>query len=209
MAPRRVDRRRSCRALGRLAQPGPTWQGPHPARSQRHRPSLLSVYQGRARDRQHEPRPRLPRRPRPPRRRLGFQIVSIDEDDETTTGAPEDAWREWLAENNRITPADEAAFRVDFGRWLAGLPERKRKMAELLLQGHETGTVSRMLDVTPSAVSQSRTWLQLSWRSFQGEVSSDQVAPDRRPVGRPPKADQGALRRPRSRTAADALVQVS
>ena len=76
----------------------------------------------------------------------GLKIVSHERDDETTTGAPADGWREWLAENNRVTPADEAAFRIDFGRWLAGLPERKRQMAELLLQGHRTGAVAETVE---------------------------------------------------------------
>ena len=75
-------------------------------------------------------------------------------------------WRE----SNRVTPADEAAFRVDFGRWLADLPERKRQMAELLLQGHRTGDVAGMVGVSQGRVSQVRLELEADWRTFQGEA---------------------------------------
>jgi DNA-binding NarL/FixJ family response regulator len=67
------------------------------------------------------------------------------------------------------TPAQQACFRVDFGRWLAQLPERRRQIAELLVEGHETGIVARQIGVTPGAVSQTRGWLESSWRNFQGE----------------------------------------
>jgi hypothetical protein len=134
-------------------------------------------------------------------RRLGLRILSLDRDEETVT---RDGWRLWLAENNRVTPADEAAFRLDFGRWLSGLPERKRQMAELLSEGHETGVVARMLDVTPGAVSQSRTWLELSWRAFQGEAVPEDATADRRPRGRLAESTRGArTRRP------EVAVQVS
>ena len=102
------------------------------------------------------------------RRRLGLTIVSLDGPAEGEPGPGSGGWRLWLAQDNRTTPAAEAAFRVDFGRWLDLLPARKRQMAELLAEGHETGAVARLLDVTPAAVSQSRTWLEASWRAFQG-----------------------------------------
>jgi hypothetical protein len=68
-------------------------------------------------------------------------------------------------------------------------------MAELLAEGHETGVVARMLDVTPAAVSQSRTWLEASWRAFQGEPVPAVTTTGPRRVGRPRKADRCAQRR--------------
>src|SRR3954468_24588831 len=52
-------------------------------------------------------------------KRDGFRLISLDAGDDaevedTTPGA----WREWLAEDNRVSPADEAAFRIDFESWL-------------------------------------------------------------------------------------------
>ena len=102
------------------------------------------------------------------RRRCGHTIVSLDRPAGPGPGASSHAWRDWQAEDNRVSPADEACFRLDFAAWLARLPGRKRRMAELLAEGHETGVVARMLGVTPGAVSQARTWLEASWRTFQG-----------------------------------------
>src|SRR4051794_33936591 len=75
----------------------------------------------------------------------GFRLVGLDTIDDHVLVTPSEAWREWLAEDNRSTPADEAAFRIDFEAWLVGLPARKRQMAELLAEGHETGVVARRL----------------------------------------------------------------
>ncbi len=102
----------------------------------------------------------------------GFKVVGLDRDGEREPGRGSDAWKQWLACDNRVGPADEAAFRIDFEAWLESLPERRRRVAELLAEGHETGVVARMLKVTPGAISQARTWLAASWRQFQGEVAT-------------------------------------
>ena len=72
-------------------------------------------------------------------RRLGLKLISLDRQIEMSGRAQSDAWREWLVEDHRVSPADEACFRLDFVAWLEGLPRRKREMAELLAEGHETG----------------------------------------------------------------------
>ena len=105
-------------------------------------------------------------------RRLGFRLISLDRETSEDPGQERDAWREWLAADNRCTPADEAAFRLDFTAWLEALPPRKRRVAELLAEGHGTGVVAAYVGVTPGAVSQTRTWLERSWRQFQGEVGA-------------------------------------
>src|SRR4051812_29466693 len=99
----------------------------------------------------------------------GFQLVGIDTIEEPNTLDSSESWRQWVAGDNRVSPADEAAFRLDFAAWLANLPTRKRQMAGLLVEGHETGVVARRLGVTPGAVSQSRAWLEASWRAYQAE----------------------------------------
>src|SRR4051812_41218400 len=49
----------------------------------------------------------------------GFTLVSLDSGDVALAGTSgAGAWREWLAEDNKVTPADEAAFRLDFEGWL-------------------------------------------------------------------------------------------
>jgi hypothetical protein len=99
----------------------------------------------------------------------GFKIRSLD-----GNGRPEGktagGWQDWIVGNNRCTPADEAVFRLDFTAWLASLPERRRRTAELLGEGHGTGEVASALGISPAAVSQARVWLERSWRVFQGEL---------------------------------------
>ena len=127
--------------------------------------------------------------------KTGLRVVSLDQGD-ADQGFGAGAWRDRLAENNSVAPSDEACFRVDFDRWLAGLPSRKREMADRLSQGYETGEVAKMLGVTPAAVSQSRTWLEASWRTFQGEEVVMSASPVRRPRGRPRKEKSSRNQRP-------------
>jgi hypothetical protein len=101
----------------------------------------------------------------------GYKVVSLESGDAVSHGSPAGgSWREWLAEDNRSTPADEAAFRVDFATWLAGLPAVKRRVAELLAEGHGTGVAARTAGVSPGRVSQMRAELEAAWRAFQGEA---------------------------------------
>jgi hypothetical protein len=99
----------------------------------------------------------------------GYTIGSLDSNGQPA-GETAGGWRDWIVGDNRCTPADEAAFRLDFAAWLAGLPDRRRKTAELLSLGHGTGEVARSLGITAAAVSQARAWLEESWRRFHGEV---------------------------------------
>lgn len=103
-----------------------------------------------------------------------LKVISLNQ----TAGSKQadEPWKQWTVVDNRCTPADEACFRVDFEGWLESLPGRKRQVAELLAEGHETGVVARMLGVTPGAVSQARTWLAADWQVFQGEALSSRVS---------------------------------
>ncbi len=100
----------------------------------------------------------------------GFTLVSLDSDYVDSEDSTPGSWREWLTEDNKVTPADEAAFRVDFANWLAALPERKRRVAELLAEGHEGVVVARLVGIAPSRVTQLRSELAASWRAFQGQA---------------------------------------
>jgi hypothetical protein len=100
------------------------------------------------------------------RRRHGLRLVSLDD----SKGEMAGTWQEWLAEDNRVRPSDEACFRVDFAAWLGSLPARNRLVAELLTEGHEGIVVAKRAGVTPGRVSQLRPILEASWRAFQGEA---------------------------------------
>jgi hypothetical protein len=101
------------------------------------------------------------------RRDLGLRVVSFSELAWPQVGS----WRDWLAEDNSISPADEAIFHLDYEAWLAGLAEPKRRVAELLAVGHEPGLVARLVGVSPARVSQLRHELEASWREFQAPAS--------------------------------------
>jgi hypothetical protein len=73
---------------------------------------------------------------------------------------------------SRIFCADQAAFRLDFSAWLAGLPEPKRWVAELLAEGHEGVVVARLVGIAQSRVTQLRHELEASWRAFQSGPAS-------------------------------------
>jgi hypothetical protein len=98
----------------------------------------------------------------------GFRVISLDA---PAAGPRKEGWRAWLAEDNRVSPADEAIFRLDFREWLDRLPDRKRTVALLLAEGGTTGEVARALKVTPGAVSQARAWLRASWGAFQAQAA--------------------------------------
>jgi hypothetical protein len=111
----------------------------------------------------------------------GFKVFSFNSNAEIESRPARNVWREWVAEDNRVTPADEACFRLDFSDWLAGLPARKREMAELLAEGHETGVVATIVGVSQGRVSQMRSELAASWRAFQGEDGGNRGTPAMRP----------------------------
>ena len=98
------------------------------------------------------------------RRALGLRVVSFEE----LAGPSAGSWSDWLAEDNRVTPADEAIFHLDYQTWLAGLAEPKRRVAELLAEGHEGVVVARLVGIAPSRVCQLRRELEASWRAFHG-----------------------------------------
>ena len=103
-------------------------------------------------------------------RRAGLRLVSLDPEADDGRNSHPDTWREWLTEDNRARPADEAAFRIDFAAWLDGLPARKRRVAELLAEGHETGVVAGKVGVSWGRVSQIRSELAGSWGEFQAQA---------------------------------------
>jgi hypothetical protein len=73
----------------------------------------------------------------------------------------------WVANDHRSTPADHAAFLIDFQDWLSRLSERRRLSAELLSQGYSALEVARQVGLTPSAITQARAALAKNWSEFQ------------------------------------------
>jgi hypothetical protein len=92
---------------------------------------------------------------------LGFRLINL------SSAQREGERRAWVANDHRSTPADHAAFLIDFRTWLDQLPERRRLSAELLSQGFGTLEVAQRVGLSPGAISQARTALEQSWKSFQ------------------------------------------
>ncbi len=97
---------------------------------------------------------------------LGFRLVSL------ASAKQAGELKSWVANDHRSTPADHAAFLIDFEEWLGRLPERRRLSAELLAQGYGTKEVASHVGVTPGAISQARTELARSWSDFQQDRSA-------------------------------------
>ena len=84
---------------------------------------------------------------------------------------PNECWLEAVVEDHRTSPADQAAFRIDFPAWLGRLSARNRKIAETLAAGESTGKVARQFGLSIGRISQLRRELEHSWRSFHGEAA--------------------------------------
>jgi hypothetical protein len=94
-------------------------------------------------------------------RAIGLRMVSL------ASAQAQGKLRAWVANDHRSTPADHAAFLIDFEAWLGRLPERRRLSAEMLAQGYGTKEVALQIGVSPAAISQARTELARNWHEFQ------------------------------------------
>ena len=99
-------------------------------------------------------------------REKGFIVERLDRFDEE-----KGEWREVLVEDRKAGPADTAAARLDFAKWLAGLPKHKRRVAETLAKGETTKATARKFSVSPGRISQLRRELERGWQEFQGEAA--------------------------------------
>jgi FixJ family two-component response regulator len=94
---------------------------------------------------------------------LGFRLLSL------ALARQEGELKSWVANDHRSTPADHAAFLIDFREWLDRLPERRRQSAELLALGFGTKEVAQQVGVSPAAISQARSELARNWEAFQAD----------------------------------------
>ena len=95
----------------------------------------------------------------------GVTVERLDRFDD-----PEGEWKEALVEDKKAGPAETAAARIDFGTWLRSLPNRDRRIAEMLATGEKTGVVAERFGLTAGRVSQLRSLFETSWQQLQGEL---------------------------------------
>ena len=96
-------------------------------------------------------------------KRRGFVICSINPWDRH-----EGDWRDMVLETRRVSPADQAAFNLDFQAWLQGWSRRDRQILYHLAAGHGTFGVAERFKISPGRVSQLRRRYERSWLEFQG-----------------------------------------
>lgn len=80
-----------------------------------------------------------------------------------------DAFEERL-QDNRMTPVpDQAAFRIDFPRWMRTWSERDRRIIEDMAQDHCTFDLAKKYGCSPGRISQKREQYKSDWDRFCGE----------------------------------------
>jgi hypothetical protein len=100
--------------------------------------------------------------------RHGFAIENLPDFSTLNTNPVTEA----LADNTVTPPPDAAAFRIDFPRWLALLPDRNRRVAKDLMIGAGTVDTAQRFRMSPARVSQLRRELSEEWARFHGEAST-------------------------------------
>jgi hypothetical protein len=96
----------------------------------------------------------------------GVKVVSIyyldPEDDE---------WKEMVLEDNRTTsPADLAAFRLDYPAWLSRFAKRDQNMIAALARGERTRDMARRFRLSEGRVSQKRREYEAEWRAYLADA---------------------------------------
>ena len=78
-------------------------------------------------------------------------------------------WTEMVVEDRHSTPAELAAFRIDFRAFLKSLSRRDRKVALKMARGHATSWIAKKFKISAARVSQLRRELDDAWQEFQGD----------------------------------------
>ena len=83
--------------------------------------------------------------------------------------ASENTWRDVAVESKRVSPADHAAFNVDFAQWLGQWAPRHRRIINALAAGERVTDLAQRFRVSLGRISQLRRRYERSWELFQGE----------------------------------------
>jgi hypothetical protein len=90
----------------------------------------------------------------------------------TPNNSSDGTWRELVLANRRITPADQAAFNLDFQTWFAQWPPRHQDIINTLAAGHRNCDVALRFKTSRSRISQLRRTYRQSWEQFQGALAA-------------------------------------
>jgi hypothetical protein len=78
-------------------------------------------------------------------------------------------WLEALVEDKHVGPDQVAASRIDVADWLARLPHRNRRIAEMLALGCGTEEMAKRFRLSAGRISRLRGDLRRDWEAFQHE----------------------------------------
>jgi hypothetical protein len=100
-------------------------------------------------------------------RRRGLHVGSL-----TPRRDDDGGWHEMTLEDRRVSPADQAAFNLDFAAWLKSFTRRDRRIISRLAAGERTSAVAENFALSEGRVSQLRRKFEQSWNQFQGTYES-------------------------------------
>jgi hypothetical protein len=103
--------------------------------------------------------------------RLPHSLATPHEDlyGEVNGQRQQDEYEERLRDNTRTPPPEQAAFRIDWPRFLQTLTGRDRKLARFLSLGHSAKAAAAKFNLSPGRVTQLRQQWCREWRCRQGE----------------------------------------
>ena len=84
-------------------------------------------------------------------------------------------WTEMIVEDRHQTPADLAAFRIDFRAFLRSLSRRNCRIALRMAQGHSTRWIAKTFQLSSGRISQLRRELADAWQQFHAEPAAGQT----------------------------------
>jgi hypothetical protein len=114
-------------------------------------------------------------------RKRGFRVESLhvsagvarDHLQSTTDRRRQDEFEDQLRDNTKSPVPEQAAFRIDFPEFLAGLGPRDRTLARFLALGNSAQVAADRFGLSEGRVSQLRKTWRERWCQFQGEGVDD------------------------------------
>ena len=98
-------------------------------------------------------------------KRWGFQVQGLA----PRRTADRERWQEAVVDNTQTSPAEAAAFRMDFRQWLGSLTPRNRQLVDLLTLSYTPTQAARQLQLSRSRISQLRKAFARHWYASQEE----------------------------------------
>jgi hypothetical protein len=81
-----------------------------------------------------------------------------------------DAFEERLRDNTQSPVPEQAAFRIDYPRWLTQLGDRNREIAQDMSLDHSTQELAAIHKVSAGRISQMRREFHSDWQRFCGDA---------------------------------------